>query len=411
MIKMKKKLFWIVEISVFIVLTGIVFFVLAWLEPMKCVKNLFRTAFPILLIMYFFIFLSFKILEYYYYQLLNQKILIEKLNKNLLDLSSKLSIDSFLESGLKILVEFCKGNKGIFFIIDDKLKKYLKNELIAVNTEPVDSQSKNLKNGYRMLVFSSGDITAEIEDKIKGFMKLYDFQNSNSVMVVPISDKNRVQVVGIIGTSFANKQSARMFNDMQDVMEIFIKQLNVSLENSILHEDIKEASIKDPLTNLYNKRFFNSKKKEEFAKARRMGFPISIMLSDLDNFKNCIDAHGHLAGDTLLTEAAKVITSALREGDTVCRFGGDEFSYILPFTSSKEAKVVAERIRKIVSKHPFLKEENGNFVNLTISIGIATFPEHGETEKDVLSKADHSLFLSKNKGKNTITIYKESKKV
>lgn len=403
--KIKNRLLLIVEIFVFFVLTVVMLFTVAWLEPITSLNNIFRTALPFLLITYFFVFLSFKILGYYYSQLSKQKELMEKLNINLLVLSSKLKIDAFLKSSLEVLISFCKGNKGILLALDDKLKKYMTEEVIAININLLDK--KNTARNYRMLTFSSGKISPEVEARIREMIKNYNFDNSNSMMVIPIAGSGNIRAVVIIGIPTARKEASKIFEDMQDIMDVFIKQLNIGLENSILHEEVEQASIKDPLTNLFNRRFFNIRKKEEFSKAKRIGFPVSIMISDLDNFKNYIDTYGHPKGDILLAESARIITAALRETDIACRFGGDEFAYLLPFTSSIEARAVAERIKKAVAQYPFLKNENGQPVHLTLSIGIASFPEHGKAEEEILSKADHSLFLSKDSGKNTITVYKE----
>jgi len=194
---------------------------------------------------------------------------------------------------------------------------------------------------------------------------------------------------------------------MKNIMDIFLRKLNIEIENSILHEKINEASITDPLTKLYNRRHFNIRAKEEFAKAKRMGFPVSIMISDLDNFKNYVDTYGHPKGDIILAEVASLINNMMRESDIVCRFGGDEFAYLLPFTSSVEATTLAERIKENVSHYNFLKNAITQSIHLTLSMGIASFPEHGETEQEIISKADNALFFSKNKGKNRISIYSE----
>ncbi|MCM8760358.1 MAG: GGDEF domain-containing protein, partial [Candidatus Omnitrophica bacterium] len=106
-----------------------------------------------------------------------------------------------------------------------------------------------------------------------------------------------------------------------------------------------------------------------------------------------------------LSELGSLIKNFVRGSDVVCRFGGDEFAYLLPFTSSDEAKVFAERIKKIVSKYEFLKGGIEKRVNLTMSTGIATFPEHGQTAEEIISKADQALFASKSGGRNRITIY------
>ncbi|HNS31391.1 MAG TPA: diguanylate cyclase [bacterium] len=405
--RIKNRLLLTVELFSFGVATVLMLSSVAWLQPVKSINNVIKTAFPFLLVTYFCIFLSFKILEYYYFRLLNQKKLLEKLNANLVILSSNLKIHSFFQSSLEILIDFCKGNRGILLILDEKLKRHMPDEILAINTSLLEANRRNSNESYRMLTFSSGNIPCEVERRIKELIKQYSFENSNSVMVIPLSGNNGIRAIAIVGIPASRKEAVKIFEDVQDIMDVFIKQLNIGLENSILHEEVKQASIKDPLTSLYNRRFFNLRKKEEFSKAKRMGFPISIMISDFDNFKNYIDTYGHPKGDVLLAEAAKIITATLRETDIACRFGGDEFAYLLPFTSSIEARTVAERVKKAVSQFPFLKEINKNPVNLTLSIGIASFPEHGQTEEDILAKADHSLFLSKDNGKNTITVYKE----
>ncbi len=198
---------------------------------------------------------------------------------------------------------------------------------------------------------------------------------------------------------------------MKNIMDIFLRELNIEIENSILHEEINKASITDPLTRLYNRRYFNKRVQEEFARARRMGFPVSIMISDLDNFKNYVDTYGHPKGDVILSEVASVVCGTMRETDIVCRFGGDEFAYLLPFASNVEAKALAERIKKNVSRKVFLEndEDVEKEVHITLSMGIASFPENGQKEEDILGKADHALFASKNSGKNRISVYEEKK--
>ena len=141
--------------------------------------------------------------------------------------------------------------------------------------------------------------------------------------------------------------------------------------------------------------------------AKRKGAPLSVIISDLDDFKYYVDTYGHQNGDIILKEVAKVVKLSLRETDIVCRFGGDEFAYILPFTSNIEAKGVAERVKKNVSEFKFLENIAKEDIHITLSMGIATFPDQGENEKDILSKADNALFKAKNMGKNKVIIYGE----
>ncbi len=192
---------------------------------------------------------------------------------------------------------------------------------------------------------------------------------------------------------------------IKEPVEIFSKQVSSIFESAILHQKIALASITDSLTGLYNKRYFQQRIKEEFAKARRNHFPISVIISDLDNFKFYVDKFGHPLTDNLLSQLGAILKKLLRESDIVCRFGGDEFVYILPFSDSFEAYKVAERIkREVVSREFRLDDQNS--ASITMSFGIASFPEHGDTWEEIVKKADRALFISKENGRNKITVYR-----
>ena len=192
---------------------------------------------------------------------------------------------------------------------------------------------------------------------------------------------------------------------LRDVTGIFIRQAVAYFQNALLHEEVRVAAITDPLTQLYNRRHFQNRVTEEFARANRQGLPLTIMISDLDNFKNCVDTYGHPQGDILLARVARVARDSLRATDIICRFGGDEFAYLLPFTSSQEARNVADRLLQRVAAHPFEEVDPAAPVRLTMSIGFASFPEHGDSQEEILRNADAALFTAKGSGKNTAIPY------
>lgn len=408
--KRKNKILLITEISVFAVITLVMSFTIAWIEPVTPLKQTFRIILPFLFIAYFFLFIAFRILSFYYLQLLHQKQIIEQLNMAFMKLSTKLKTDALLKQSLEILMDFCRGTTGIMLILDERLKKYASGEVLTLNlnTLPESRGDKTDEKNHRMLTFFPLDIPADVDKKIRGLLKEYDFAKCKTILTIPVASNSQVKTVAVIGvTKISRKEAGKIFEDMKSVIDIFIRELNIELENSILHEEINKASITDPLTRLYNRRYFNKRVKEEFVKAKRMGFPVSIMISDLDNFKNYVDTYGHPKGDIILSEVASVINGTIRESDMVCRFGGDEFAYLLPFASSVEANALAERIKKNVSQYAFLKNDVEQSVHITLSMGIASFPEHGQNEQDIISKADNALFSSKNNGKNRVSIYRE----
>ncbi len=410
--KYRNKVLIITEGCIFIVVTAAMFFSIIWIDPVASLPQVFRIILPFLLITYVSIFIVFRILTYYYLLLLHQKQLIEKLNASFVSFGKHVKTDDLLKQGLESLMGFCKCPMGIMLVVDERLKKYASGEVITLNISTFSGggNAKTDENDRRMITFFPSDIPTDIDKKIRGLLKEYDFEKCRTVVTIPFAAGGKVKTVAVVGVAnMSRKEVRKVFDDMKHIIDIFIRKLNIELENSILHEEINRASITDPLTQLYNRRYFNKRAKEEFVKAKRMGFPVSVMISDLDNFKNYVDTYGHPKGDIILMEIASVINKAVRESDMVCRFGGDEFAYLLPFASSVEANALAERIKKTVSQFVFLKDDAdiGQSVHITLSMGIASFPEHGENEQDIISKADNALFLSKKNGKNMISVYKD----
>ncbi len=151
-----------------------------------------------------------------------------------------------------------------------------------------------------------------------------------------------------------------------------------------------DLAVKDGLTGLFNRRYFNELINIEVNRVKRTPAALSLLMLDIDNFKNYNDTEGHPAGDELLKGVAKVLKSSVRAVDLVCRYGGEEFIIILPQTDKGGAQIIAERIRVQV----------GLFFPTTISIGISTFPEDGKEIEQLVEKADNALYKAKQSGKN-----------
>jgi diguanylate cyclase (GGDEF)-like protein len=403
-----KRLLIFSEILLFVVFATVLFFTSAFFEPLTPLKFLIKKLLPFLGITSFFLFLCFKLIEYYHSQILKQKQTMEKMNEHLYKLSSDLKIERVLQNCLEILIEFYKGDIGILLVLDENLKKYISTEIITINLQNFSKETTTVKEDYTYIVFSPNKISANEKEKVKSLIYEYGLEKCKGIITLPIFDEKKTKAIAIIGLlKKSKKEIMNEFKRTKEIMEIFLSHLNLEIENSLLHEEVNIASITDPLTELYNRRYFNLRLKEEFLKAKREGYPFAIMISDLDNFKKYVDKFGHPFGDIILKEVASVVKLSLRATDIICRFGGDEFAYILPFSTSLEAKVVAERIKKNVQNFKFLKENVDEEVHITLSIGIASFPEHGNSEIEILSKADSALFMAKSMGKNGIVVYEE----
>jgi diguanylate cyclase (GGDEF)-like protein len=402
-----KRLLIFSEISLYVIFSIILFLFFAFFDPLTPLKFLIKKLLPFWIIIFFLFFLSFRVIENYYSQILQVKKMMGKMDNFLYKLSSDLKIEKLLQNTLEILTEFYKGDISILVILDEKLKKFTSTDILTINLPNILKEIEIEKN-YTYITFSPNKISIKEEELVKNFINEYGFNKCKGIITLPLFDTKKTKAIAIIGLlKKSKKEIMNEFKRTKEIVEIFLSHLNLEIENSLLHEELNITSITDPLTELYNRRYFNLRLKEEFLRAKREGYPFAIMISDLDNFKKYVDKFGHPLGDIILKELANVVKLSLRATDIICRFGGDEFSYILPFSTSQDAKVVAERIKKNVQNFKFLKENVDEEVHITLSIGIASFPEHGSSEIEILAKADNALFMAKSMGKNGIIIYEE----
>lgn len=173
---------------------------------------------------------------------------------------------------------------------------------------------------------------------------------------------------------------------------------------SIANKSLQNMVIRDGLTGLYNHSHFKEAMEIELVRSKRYQREFSVLFMDLDNFKDYNDAHGHPTGDQLLKTLAKLIGERLRKSDILARYGGEEFTAILPELSKGEAIRVAEGIRREVQNFPFPGREFQPGGRVSITIGIAAFPEDGETANELIHNADQALYRGKNNGRNCISV-------
>lgn len=166
---------------------------------------------------------------------------------------------------------------------------------------------------------------------------------------------------------------------------------------------VKLLSETDELTGILNKRAIDIMSERIFKQAARYGRPLSLLMIDSDSLKTTNDTYGHEAGNRLLKLTVQCIQSQLREADTVGRYGGDEFVVLLPETPGSGAAGVAARIRQSIEATPLSIREKT--VQITVSIGVSSYPEHGNDFETVMKKADQALYASKRKGKNQVTVF------
>ena len=185
-----------------------------------------------------------------------------------------------------------------------------------------------------------------------------------------------------------------------DSIEILVRQAETAIENSFLYEEAVRLSLTDGMTGLWNRRNFDLRLESELSRAVRFSEPFAVVFVELDQMKAVNDKHGHQAGDTVLIELARRLTEAVREVDVVARWGGDEFTLLLPKTGLAGALLLAEKIRAAAGTAPF-RIDTGS-IDITISIGVAAYPEHGSSGKELVAAADAAMYLAKAKGRNRV---------
>ena len=227
---------------------------------------------------------------------------------------------------------------------------------------------------------------ARIERTESGGLRLVDLQSTNGtwfdgeqVNAHLLRDGDRIQ----IGSSIVLK-----FSYQDELEERFQQQLY-------------DAATRDGLTRLYNKRFFLDRLTQDFSYSLRHEQPLTLVLFDVDHFKEINDSLGHPAGDSVLQELAGRVAETLRTEDLLCRYGGDEFAIIMREASAERGALVAERVRRVVANAPFSHE--GGTVAVTVSLGVVTLEAaNARTPGDLLGEADRRLYEAKQRGRNQV---------
>lgn len=181
------------------------------------------------------------------------------------------------------------------------------------------------------------------------------------------------------------------------------EQLALALANLMLRDTLRQQSIRDPLTGLFNRRYLEESMQRELARAERKAAPLALIMLDVDQFKQFNDTFGHEAGDLVLREIGLSLKGYVRGGDIACRYGGEEFTVLMPETTLATAQQRAEKLREAVRRLQ-LQQSGQMLGGITVSLGVAVFPEHGSTLEMLLRAADVALYEAKRAGRDQIVV-------
>jgi len=248
-------------------------------------------------------------------------------------------------------------------------------------------------------------INLESDPRIK--QKNRQHYKTRSFVSVPLKIADRV--IGVLNLS--DKTTGEVFDeeDLKLIQSVATHAAIVMERNDFYNksEELKKLTITDSLTGLLNRRYLQERLKDELARSERYGHPMSLLMLDLDGFKDCNDTQGHLFGDKILKDVAETLLKTVRAMDIVARYGGDEFMVILPETQESVAVDIAERLRSSVHQGVTHTSEEAEPepCALTASIGIACYPDQGDTVDVLLENVDKALYRAKHKGKNRVEVF------
>lgn len=223
------------------------------------------------------------------------------------------------------------------------------------------------------------------------------FFNTTAYLALPIADDAGPRGIFIILKELTDVSQRRL-------LDSFVQIFLVSHSNAVMQKNIHDMAIKDPLTGLFNRRFFNQKLEEEISRSRRTRMPVSVIYFDVDHFKKYNDQNGHPMGDVLLKMISKILQQSARANDIVARVGGEEFVYILPHTDKMGAAIKAEKLRRTIEATNFPHGEKQPLGRVTISLGVSEYPSLASDPESLVKSADEALYHVKQTSRNKVCL-------
>lgn len=278
---------------------------------------------------------------------------------------------------------------------DDRVVGGAFNKQVRLIKVPLTEQ----KGGLLAISVLDGMSLLITKETIKNYLHdpVVQLLKTDELIIVPLKAKDKVNGL-IMADNFITKKP--ISKDEIRMLTMLANQAGLAIENSQLYEKAVIRAHTDALSELWNHGYFQYILQSELEKSKATNTPLSLIMVDIDNFKVYNDTFGHQAGDIVIKELASVLKSQSRKMDFTCRYGGEEFTIVLPATDKREAFMIAERLREDIERHIFSREEVLPNGKLTVSLGLSTFPENGKTPAELISHSDKALYEAKHRGKN-----------
>ncbi|MEF9425766.1 MAG: sensor domain-containing diguanylate cyclase, partial [Candidatus Mariimomonas ferrooxydans] len=335
---------------------------------------------------------------------------IEELLNSVSDLSMSiapiLNWEQLVQTILEKLIQLLKAEQGSLMLLNQETDELLVEA--KINIDKLEREGIRVRRGEGIAgkVLENGEplLVEDLEKDPRIKQKNKPRYKTKSFVSIPIRIDGRMS--GIFNMS--DKISGEAFdkNDLK-LIQAFIANAAIAIERSLMYKKnkkLKQLSLTDPLTGALNRRYLDNRLYEEIARYGRYKNPFSLLMVDIDGFKEYNDTFGHIAGDNTLKTITTTIISSLRDIDILTRFGGDEFVVILPQTPKTNAINIANRTKDSVEKD-FISPKQKLPSHITISIGLSSYPDDASSATELLAKADEALYIAKKKGGNKLVYF------
>lgn len=334
------------------------------------------------------------------------------LNKITTSFTSELNLEKTISALQQAIRELLTFNHSYIFLVNGDKLKLISGEDIngqVIDFDPLKDFNLSFGEGLTGRVALSKK--AQIVERDADIFRLDygpDFiKNNRSLLSVPMIWHN--QIIGVITLGSLNEYHFSK-KDMT-IAKILASQAGIAIQNASTYKKTEEKSLIDELTGLYNFRAFEDMLLNMVQEAEMREENISLLIIDLDHFKKVNDRYGHSAGNDVLKSIANLLKEFTRQEDVVARYGGEEYAVIIPNSDSDKAKAIAERIRFAIENHVInvadsIEEIKETMIQVTASIGVASFPKMASSEKDLIRNADRAMYIgSKQAGRNKVSVY------
>jgi len=316
-------------------------------------------------------------------------------------LSMSLQLTELFDSAIQVIGESMRVDKYFLMLMDKESDKLVIRASHGMSEEELMMGAVAIGDGVCGEIVATGEpqVVHKVEEEDDFCLFPGVGMNAGSYLGVPIRAKDG----SILGVLSALKSTADAFRDADvKLFHAVAEHVGIAIENALVFQQTRELMSRDELTNLYNRRYFFERYERESYRAERYDRSLSLLMIDIDHFKNFNDSYGHLRGDRALRKVASTLESHLRRADVVARYGGEEFLILLPETEKKSAAIVGEKLREAVADIDFKDEDGGPPARLTITVGVANMPEDGTDPLGLLDLADKALYFGKAQGRNQV---------